>query len=708
MDFNPRGAVAPTPKGKKYRMPDVEVETLGSPLTFGSALWLQMFFNGYERTPSETDAVILSKSFVQDIREQEDVKLQVINSQVRMNGNAAKMLGQLKCGQSGTFSTRGGPVVVMGDADSFSIHLGIGSFSVYWDAVCDTGPKKCCVKNSDCESGFGNETPFSCKINWTAYDTYNFSWRSGTGGSGWLKRINPLGWYGTSFSSFGYWKEAYSGAAKECLPQEKIASLCCEPPKTETFTPPPPPPQPPAQPPHAGGGAAESCPECEAIAKDIGLARSGIAEAVERITNSQKSLEENLKRQKAINKKITALQNEADKGQWTASGTDSETGRTADYDATQGDGQVHVTVRDANGEVIASYTYPRSKSATETQEQLDDMQKRLKDLQDEETRLNTGIKIAQSRKAGLEADLQRLEAALEECLKRCHGVVLIEQVHNLVGNNPFAPQNPLGGGQVTTPGCTGSPPVSESQTQACPSGQTGSIIQNRSYSCVNGAWAPGSWTTTSSTCTTTTTGCTGSPPVSESQTQACPSAQTGSIIQNRSYSCVNGAWAPGAWQTVSNSCTCNPAVQPQPDGQNLACPAGQTGTITQQRAYVCSNGSWIPGTNWIEVTRNCTTPLIGCATNYSSGNYVCSGSCGIGSTGLTVTPGGNTMTANPLGSNSNVLINCSGATASPQSTNLIILGLPGHTCTFTGSSLTSFGIACRNNSGGTCSSSCSR
>jgi hypothetical protein len=42
------------------------------------------------------------------------------------------------------------------------------------------------------------------------------------------------------------------------------------------------------------------------------------------------------------------------------------------------------------------------------------------------------------------------------------------------------------------------------------------------------------------------------------------------------------------------------------------------------------------------------------------------------------------------------------------SNNLIILGQPGHTCTLSGQSPTAFGIACRNNSGGTCSSSCSR
>jgi hypothetical protein len=34
--------------------------------------------------------------------------------------------------------------------------------------------------------------------------------------------------------------------------------------------------------------------------------------------------------------------------------------------------------------------------------------------------------------------------------------------------------------------------------------------------------------------------------------------------------------------------------------------------------------------------------------------------------------------------------------------------LPGHTCQLNAFGQTSFGISCRNNSGGTCSSSCSR
>jgi hypothetical protein len=36
------------------------------------------------------------------------------------------------------------------------------------------------------------------------YDHYNFS-------SAWYKQINPAGWIGTSFDSFGYWRTGTAG-----------------------------------------------------------------------------------------------------------------------------------------------------------------------------------------------------------------------------------------------------------------------------------------------------------------------------------------------------------------------------------------------------------------------------------------------------------------------------------------------------------------
>src|ERR1017187_1875250 len=103
------------------------------------------------------------------------------------------------------------------------------------------------------------------------------------------------------------------------------------------------------------------------------------------------------------------------------------------------------------------------------------------------------------------------------------------------------------------------------------------------------------------------------------------------------------------------------------------------------------------------------TPLqTGCATSFSTGSYACGGACGITGTTVSTTGGSGTMTLNPFGANMNVIFNCSGPTAPSQSTNLIILGVPGHRSTLTSTGPNGFSILCQNNSGGSCNSSCSK
>lgn len=379
-------------------------------------------------------------------------------------------------------------------------------------------------------------------------------------------------------------------------------------------------------------------------------------------------------------------------------------------------------------------------------------------------KLGSEAKETEQRISRYEEDVQRLRPALKECVKACQEAgVSVLHVTPGGGNNPFDPLDPLGGGSPrTTTGCTGpqpasetkpqpcpsgqsgsiiwgrdffcangawtltnsgriigntcvvctglsSPPVSEPRTILCPTGQAGTITQIRPYACVNSAWVQGGWEESSNTCTATPpTGCTTPQPASETEQLLCPSGQAGTITQTRGYSCVGNTWTPWPWQTASTSCTCNPLARPQPDRQLIDCPAGQTGNITQQRAYVCSTVTWIHGTKWVDSSNTCTTPQTGCSAYFSGGNYLCGGSCGIGSAGLTVTPGSSSMTASTFGSNSNVGFNCSGPSASSQSTNLIILGAPGHRCTLNGMSSSSLSVLCQNNGGGSCNSSCSR
>lgn len=132
-------------------------------------------------------------------------------------------------------------------------------------------------------------------------------------------------------------------------------------------------------------------------------------------------------------------------------------------------------------------------------------------------------------------------------------------------------------------------PTPQNQTLNCPSGQVGSITQNRTYNCSGeGNWNP--WITTSNTCVAC--------PAPESQALSCPSGQVGTISQSRTYNCSGqGSW--GAWTTTSNTCTACPA----PESRTQDCSAGQYGAITQSRSFTCSGqGNW---GNWTTTSNTC-------------------------------------------------------------------------------------------------------
>src|SRR5262245_32750272 len=69
-DYSSGAIVIPKPSGRTYDMPD----TFGM---FDKATWNYMFYNGMildRLLPSESDSVILHKTFVQEVRKQLEVK----------------------------------------------------------------------------------------------------------------------------------------------------------------------------------------------------------------------------------------------------------------------------------------------------------------------------------------------------------------------------------------------------------------------------------------------------------------------------------------------------------------------------------------------------------------------------------------------------------------------------------------------------------
>ena len=136
-------------------------------------------------------------------------------------------------------------------------------------------------------------------------------------------------------------------------------------------------------------------------------------------------------------------------------------------------------------------------------------------------------------------------------------------------------------------------PTTQTRTRSCPTGFSGSIIQERTRSCPSGSWS--SWSTTVNGC-----GCAGT---SETQTRSCPDGFTGSESRTRTFTCSdpnNGSW--GSWSGWGGTCTCVPdSVSSQ-----LYCPVGFSGTGDYREKYFnCPAGTW--DADWTVVTPgNCT------------------------------------------------------------------------------------------------------
>ncbi|TAA41535.1 hypothetical protein [Pseudoxanthomonas winnipegensis] len=168
-------------------------------------------------------------------------------------------------------------------------------------------------------------------------------------------------------------------------------------------------------------------------------------------------------------------------------------------------------------------------------------------------------------------------------------------------------------------------PSDEEQSISCGAGQTGSITQKRSSSCTGGSptcrtavWT--SWTTSSNTCVAdpsspvvpvvTTPAAAACVPMTHTRSQACPTGQAGSRLEQRILSCPSNTWGP--WGTISDTCqpapttggTCTPSTRQR----TATCPSGQGGQIIEQQSSSCptSTGSEVWGA-WSVVSSTCTS-----------------------------------------------------------------------------------------------------
>ncbi len=159
--------------------------------------------------------------------------------------------------------------------------------------------------------------------------------------------------------------------------------------------------------------------------------------------------------------------------------------------------------------------------------------------------------------------------------------------------------------------CSPVKPSNETRNVACPVGQIGSITETRMYSSAvyPTCWVPSAWNQTSNTCVSSC----GPQPSAEFRQGACRVGQTGSIIESRSYVSAPHptCWTAMSWQEASNTCVNACPSRPANETRTTACPAGQAGTIAESRSYVSAPAPtcWTAGT-WQQVSNTCASDSI--------------------------------------------------------------------------------------------------
>jgi len=200
-DFNPDGPTPPSiPAG-------AIVWDISSWPSHSMHLWLYNFYGrlNYWTWPDGTSAeyCIIGGDFLLDVMGQSQLVTYENAIERLLEIDAKYMLSELDCGGSDTFADRGSSII-LADLTSTNVRLSLQTFSVWWEANCVIGPRRCCAPSDTCGDGYGSDAFWHCSISWTLYDYYDFaSW-------------NPLGWVGHPFHIMGFWQQAYGGTARIC------------------------------------------------------------------------------------------------------------------------------------------------------------------------------------------------------------------------------------------------------------------------------------------------------------------------------------------------------------------------------------------------------------------------------------------------------------------------------------------------------------
>ncbi len=157
VDFNPDGPRPPAPTGEIFIIPPkTGAKTMsftllsfyegGAGRTNRAMIKSSSYYDGEfgggidtstPKFPYDNDSVVLDDETLEAVRGQTRVDLVQRAANFRVGKDAEQMLDKLACDQRGTFADRGHDLAW---GDAMSIQLGLGTFSLYWEASCRVGP----------------------------------------------------------------------------------------------------------------------------------------------------------------------------------------------------------------------------------------------------------------------------------------------------------------------------------------------------------------------------------------------------------------------------------------------------------------------------------------------------------------------------------------------------------------------------------------
>ena len=156
--------------------------------------------------------VIIGGDFLEKVKKQSQQLS--LNKRVEhtLNANATIMTKDIACGQEGKFENHDKNGILSDKVGNLSVALSLQRYTVWWEASCSIGPKKCerCEDDPGCTK---ETTPYTCNVYWTLRDTYDFDvvWNEGGarafGNLAWF----VFGWEGIPFEIDGSWHTQYSG-----------------------------------------------------------------------------------------------------------------------------------------------------------------------------------------------------------------------------------------------------------------------------------------------------------------------------------------------------------------------------------------------------------------------------------------------------------------------------------------------------------------